>query len=87
MRHLKLVTVVLLAVTAFALVGCSKKSNPVAPPAPTPTSRVMVVHASPNAPAVDLLVDGTVRLISSNVDSDIYQNLGNRRDHQVIGDY
>ena len=36
MRHLKLVTAVLLAVTAFALVGCSKKSNPVAPPAPTP---------------------------------------------------
>jgi hypothetical protein len=44
---------------ALALTSCSKdnKSNPVAP---TPQAQVMVVHASPNAPGVDLLVDGSV---------------------------
>jgi hypothetical protein len=44
---------------ALALTSCNKdnKSNPVAP---IPQAQVMVVHASPNAPGVDLLVDGTV---------------------------
>ena len=46
-------------VAALALSSCSKddKSNPVAP---APQAHVMVVHASPNAPGVDLLVDGSV---------------------------
>jgi hypothetical protein len=43
---------------ALALTSCGKDnmSNPVAPAL---QARVMVVHASPNAPGVDLLVDGT----------------------------
>lgn len=40
------------------LAGCGDDDNPTAP---TPqNARVMAVHASPDAPAVDLLVDGTV---------------------------
>jgi uncharacterized protein DUF4397 len=43
----------------LSLTGCGSDddSNPVAPAAP---ARVMAVHASPDAPAVDLLVDGAV---------------------------
>jgi len=48
----------LAAISLFALAGCGEdSSNPVAP---TPQARVMAVHASPDAPAVDLLVDGVV---------------------------
>jgi hypothetical protein len=44
---------------ALGLSGCGDDDdNPVAP-APQ-TARVMAVHASPDAPAVDLLVDGTI---------------------------
>lgn len=39
----------------LAVVGCSD-DNPAAPTTPT-TARVEVVHASPNAPAVDLVID------------------------------
>ena len=45
-------------VTTIAVVGCG--GDKPAPMAPTPTARVMAVHASPDAPAVDLLVDGSV---------------------------
>lgn len=41
------------------LAGCSDDDNPTAPN--TPAARVNVVHASPDAPAVDLLVDGAVK--------------------------
>ena len=48
----------LAALAMLSAVGCSKdESNPVAP---TPQARVMAVHASPDAPAVDLFVDGTL---------------------------
>lgn len=40
----------------FAVVGCSDDNNPVAPNTPT-TAQVTVVHASPNAPAVDIVID------------------------------
>jgi hypothetical protein len=44
-------------VPAFiAVVGCSD-DNPVAATNPPTTAKVVVVHASPNAPAVDILVD------------------------------
>jgi hypothetical protein len=51
-----------LTATALAAVlgvmGCGNDdSNPLAP---TPPARLMAVHASPDAPAVDLLVDGSV---------------------------
>ena len=41
-----------------ALTGCGDDSS--TPITPTPSARVMAVHASPDAPAVDLLVDGSV---------------------------
>jgi len=48
----------MLAVLPLAITSCSDDdNNPVAPKA---TANVMVVHASPNAPAVDLLVDNSV---------------------------
>jgi hypothetical protein len=48
-----LVLVALLPLAA----GCSKDDNN--PMAPKPSARVMAIHASPNAPAVDLKVDNT----------------------------
>jgi hypothetical protein len=57
-RFARFTTLALAAVAVFALSACSNDdSNPVAPAA---TGRVMAVHASPDAPAVDLLVDGSV---------------------------
>lgn len=34
-----------------------------------------------------LTVDGSIRFININVDSGIYRHLGNRRDHQIIGEF
>lgn len=51
-----LTTVALFTTLGFAS-GCSDDDNPVAV---TPNGRVMAVHASPDAPAVNLLVDGTI---------------------------
>ncbi len=48
----------MLAVAVFAA-GCSDDDNPISP-LQAPQARVMAVHASPNAPAVDLLVDNAV---------------------------
>ncbi len=45
-------------VAAGAVTGCSDDNNN--PVAPAVQARVMAVHASPNAPGVDLLVDGVV---------------------------
>ena len=47
-----------LAGTVAVLSGCGNDSNN--PAAPASTARVMAVHASPDAPAVDLLVDNVV---------------------------
>jgi len=48
-------------VAALAAAGCSddddNKSNPLAP---AQSARVMAIHASPDAPAVDLLVDNVI---------------------------
>lgn len=52
-----LLTGIILAATPILMMSCSDDDNPAAPVA---TASVMVVHASPNAPAVDLLVDNTV---------------------------
>jgi hypothetical protein len=54
----RLSTLALAATAVVTLASCSNDdSNPVAP---ATTGRVMAVHASPDAPAVDLLVDGSV---------------------------
>lgn len=46
--------------SAFTFIGCDDEETPVTP-TPTPSnSLVKVVHASPDAPGVDLLVDNTV---------------------------
>ncbi len=58
-RITKLAVLALAVFAALPLASCSKDSNS-NPVAPVSNSRVMVVHASPNAPAVDLLVDGSV---------------------------
>lgn len=59
-RPLRAVSSLVLALPLLAgLAGCSDDDdNPTAPAARN--ARVMAVHASPDAPAVDLLVDGTV---------------------------
>jgi hypothetical protein len=44
-------------VVAVAAAGCRRDDTPVTP---VPKARVMAIHASPNAPAVDLLVDNVV---------------------------
>lgn len=43
----------------FGFTACSEDEDPVAP-TPNPTAKVMVIHASPDAPGVDLLVDNSV---------------------------
>jgi len=58
-RIMNLAAAGLFALAALPLASCGNDSNS-NPVAPTPGANVMVVHASPNAPAVDLLVDGTV---------------------------
>lgn len=46
-------------VAVLSLAACSDDENTTAP-TPTPKANVLVVHASPDAPGVDLLVDNTV---------------------------
>lgn len=45
------------ALSALLLVACSDSSKPIAPPA---DASVRVVHASPDAPSVDIKLDGSV---------------------------
>jgi len=59
-RITRLPVAVLAVLAVVSLAGCGEDSNS-NPVAPAPASaRVMAVHASPDAPAVDLLVDGVV---------------------------
>lgn len=58
MKKVMVVGVPLIAmVIALGVIGCGDDDNPTAPAA---QARVMAVHASPDAPAVDLLVDNAV---------------------------
>ena len=52
--------VVALFVSAVLFVGCSDDENPTGPENLPATANVKVVHASPDAPGVDLLVDDKV---------------------------
>jgi hypothetical protein len=58
-NHLRFPLLAMALVATVSLTGCSsdKNDNPLAPAL---KARVMAVHASPDAPAVDLLVDGAV---------------------------
>ena len=58
-RIKRFAAVALSALVVLPLAGCSDDDND-NPVAPQPGAQVMAVHASPDAPAVDLLVDGTV---------------------------
>jgi hypothetical protein len=58
MSTFKRVSLALLSLAvAVAVTSCRRDDNPVMP---TPKARVMAIHASPDAPAVDLLVDNVV---------------------------
>lgn len=58
-RLVRFSSIALGLIAALGLTSCDNDSN-ANPVAPAPQARVMVVHASPDAPGVDLLVDGTV---------------------------
>jgi len=49
-----------ISLTAFTFIGCDDEETPVTPTPLPSNSLVKVVHASPDAPGVDLLVDNTV---------------------------
>jgi hypothetical protein len=56
----KLILALIVSLSAFFFIGCDEEETPVSP-TPTPSnSLVKVVHASPDAPGVDLLVDNTI---------------------------
>jgi len=59
MKFKNLILALTIATTAFMFVGCSDEETPVTPNTPS-NSLVKVIHASPDAPGVDLLVDNTV---------------------------
>ena len=56
-RFARLASLALAVLAVTALAGCNRSNHPTEPP---PSARVMAVHASPDAPAVDLLVDGII---------------------------
>jgi len=58
MKFKKLVLALAVSITAFTLVGCDDEEDPVQP-VPS-NSSTMVIHGSPDAPGVDILVDNAV---------------------------
>jgi hypothetical protein len=60
MKFKNLILALTIATTAFMFVGCSDEETPVTPVNTPSNSLVKVIHASPDAPGVDLLVDNTV---------------------------
>jgi len=60
MKIKNLILALAVSITAISFIGCSDDETPVAPTPSSSNSLVKVVHASPDAPGVDLLVDNTV---------------------------
>lgn len=62
MRSNKLFAVLLaLSASTLTFVGCNDSEDSVSPtPTPSGTGKITAIHASPNAPAVDLLLDNVV---------------------------
>lgn len=58
-NHLRFMLPAMAILATLSLTSCGS-DNDNDPMAPTPRARIMAVHASPDAPAVDLLVDGAV---------------------------
>jgi hypothetical protein len=59
-RFARLPLAALALAASFTLVSCGDDDDNNNPAAPTPQGQVMAVHASPDAPAVDLYVDGSL---------------------------
>lgn len=59
MKFKNLVLAMAVTITAFTFVGCDDEEETPMQPAPS-NSSVMVIHASPDAPGVDILVDNKV---------------------------
>lgn len=57
-NHLRHSILAMAAIAPLLIAGCGNDDDN--PLAPSPAARIMAVHASPDAPAVDLLVDNTV---------------------------
>ena len=62
LKKLNFVTMMMLALTAMVVVGCSDDddNNPMSNNEPVQTSNVLITHASPDAPGVDILVDSDI---------------------------
>jgi hypothetical protein len=61
MKIKNLILAIAVSITAISFIGCSDdEESPVTPTNTTSNSLVKVVHASSDAPGVDLLVDNTV---------------------------
>jgi hypothetical protein len=61
MKSLKnLLILPILAIGILAFTGCSDDENNMVTPTPVTTAKVLVTHASPDAPGVDLLVDNMI---------------------------
>lgn len=58
LRKLRFLALAALVTTSAVLTGCKDDDNPAAP---APAARILVAHASPDAPQVDLLVDNVVK--------------------------
>ncbi|MBK9097183.1 MAG: DUF4397 domain-containing protein [bacterium] len=58
MKFRNLILALAVSITAFTFVGCDDEEDPMQP-VPS-NSSTMVIHASPDAPGVDILVDNTV---------------------------
>jgi hypothetical protein len=56
----KLILALTLSLLTLSFIGCDDEETPVSPTPLPSNSLVKVVHASPDAPGVDLLVDNTV---------------------------
>jgi len=56
----KLILALTLSLLTLSFIGCNDEETPVSPTPLPSNSLVKVVHASPDAPGVDLLVDNTV---------------------------
>ncbi len=65
-KSYKMLFLMLLAVSAFALAGCSDDENPVATGMGT-GAMLRVVHASPNAPTVDVYAEGVAAPLLTDV--------------------
>ncbi|HSD70725.1 MAG TPA: DUF4397 domain-containing protein [Woeseiaceae bacterium] len=80
-RTITRLPILALLAMAAGLSGCDDSETVAAAPAPADTFRVQVLHASPDAPAVNVLVDGTEVL------ADVDYKSGSAALELEVGDY